>query len=279
MTLVIDCFPYNGEEVVELRIKYLYEVVDHFVIVESRYTHSGRLKPFLYFERNRDTFASYMAKITYLIIDVFPSPDPNWLESFGKQYPDETLKRSWWRECYQRSYGHEYVKRTFAGTPFIISMCDADEIPRVDVLADCRILYDKLSESPIYLEMAFFYYNFMWVKKMRWYYAFLLNDKYNAHECNFVRCRIPRENYIPNGGWHFSYFFSKDNIRRKLVSFAHLECNQDQFKTEEFLERCLSHGIDIADRGDAEDLVPNTNTEDLPTGWRELQAYLTHVQK
>ena len=43
--MIIDAFTFfNEKELVQLRIKYLNDVVDNFVIVEGNFTHTGKKK-------------------------------------------------------------------------------------------------------------------------------------------------------------------------------------------------------------------------------------------
>ena len=70
--LLIITFPYNGEPMALLHLKYLYHFVDMFVIIEARWTHSGRRKPYLYFYKNYHSFLPYAKKIHFLLIDSFP---------------------------------------------------------------------------------------------------------------------------------------------------------------------------------------------------------------
>ena len=60
---IIDTFPYNGEMVAELRLKHLFSDVDEFIVVESRVTHSGKQKDFLYVERDWKSFEPYLSKV------------------------------------------------------------------------------------------------------------------------------------------------------------------------------------------------------------------------
>lgn len=60
---IIDTFPYNGEMVAELRLKHLYGDADEFIIVESRVTHSGHKKEFLYVDRDRHIFEPCLSKV------------------------------------------------------------------------------------------------------------------------------------------------------------------------------------------------------------------------
>ena len=48
---VYDYVIYNGEPIIEFRLKYLNDYVDRFIIVESIYTHSGNKKEDFYFNR------------------------------------------------------------------------------------------------------------------------------------------------------------------------------------------------------------------------------------
>ena len=41
---IYDYVLYNGEPIIEFRLKYLNDYVDYFIIVESIYTHSGKKK-------------------------------------------------------------------------------------------------------------------------------------------------------------------------------------------------------------------------------------------
>jgi hypothetical protein len=46
--LKLDIILFNGEPIIKLRIPYLYDTVDYFVIIESKETHSGIIKEELY---------------------------------------------------------------------------------------------------------------------------------------------------------------------------------------------------------------------------------------
>ena len=59
--MLIDAFTYfNEKELVELRIKYLNPIVDHFVIIESNITFTGKEK-----KSGRDGFIVYMGNEIY----------------------------------------------------------------------------------------------------------------------------------------------------------------------------------------------------------------------
>ena len=66
---VFDCFTFWHEFLaLEIRLEELYEVVDYFIIIESKYTHTGEMKPF-YLRENLYKFTKYADKII-LVNDV-----------------------------------------------------------------------------------------------------------------------------------------------------------------------------------------------------------------
>ncbi len=63
---IFDCFMYFDEDIVlDLRFNYLNQFVDQFVIVESRFTHSGKRKDLKF---NIENFKEFKDKIKYLVI-------------------------------------------------------------------------------------------------------------------------------------------------------------------------------------------------------------------
>ena len=64
---VYDCFTfYNEFELLELRLKSLWDVVDCFVLVEADKTQSNIPKPF-YFNERKAEFAEFLPKIRHLM--------------------------------------------------------------------------------------------------------------------------------------------------------------------------------------------------------------------
>lgn len=71
----------------QIRLTTLYDVVDFFVIVESRVTHQGRPKA-LHYADNKRRFAKYEAKIAHVVLDelqgqfsYFKCAIPTWANS------------------------------------------------------------------------------------------------------------------------------------------------------------------------------------------------------
>jgi beta-1,4-mannosyl-glycoprotein beta-1,4-N-acetylglucosaminyltransferase len=54
---------------------------------------------------------------------------------------------------------------------------------------------------------------------------------------------------IRNGGWHFSYLQSPDDILKKITAFSHGERNQDKFKNITRIEEKIKLQKNIFDLG------------------------------
>ncbi len=69
---VFDCFMYYNEDtVLELRLNYLNQYADYFVIVESTFDHRGQKKKLNF---NINKFINFKDKIKYYVLDSQP-PD------------------------------------------------------------------------------------------------------------------------------------------------------------------------------------------------------------
>jgi len=112
---IFDCFPlFNEIELLEIRLKELWDVVDQFVIVEAKQTFSGNPKPMCLLD-NKERFAKYMPKIRYVMVDDFPPG----LDDWGK-------------ETHQRNEIRRELSDVLPDDIVILS--DVDEIPRADVV-------------------------------------------------------------------------------------------------------------------------------------------------
>lgn len=277
--LLFDVFSYNGEPIVELRLKYLAPFVDQFVIVEARQTHSGKPKDELYIEKYGDVFAPYKNKIKFIVIDEFPSMPTDWPQKHGDgAYMKDISYESWYRERYQRDIAKEYLLANFAQKEFIVICGDVDEIIKDEIAAGLKKQYFAFRD-PVYFEMKFYYYNFSWQKRFPWYMAYVVNDLGLRRESlSHFRTVHPKTKFIPNAGWHASYFLNVRDLQRKLESFAHRECDRGQNKSHDYLRKCLSHGSDISGRGESEDCV-QTSISALPNSFQEFHHKIVFLQK
>ncbi len=233
MPKVYDCFLYDGEEVLDLRLRLLWDVVDWFVIGEAEITHAGQPKA-LRFDRQRYAWA--MPKIRYLPMDatVFA----------GRADP-------WRRENWQRI---RLVDGCADAAPDdVVMVSDVDEIPdpaRVAGPANhpgqgIRV-FDQL--------LFYFYGDYLCTSAPIWKgtraIAAATLGKVSLQD---IRTRDKETGLalvpVPGGGWHFSYLGGIDRIIDKIERTVHTEVNVPRFKNRAQIVARIARGEDIYFRG------------------------------
>lgn len=107
MAAIVDLFIYSGEPIAELRVEYLYEVVDQFVIVEV--TESDNTE----FDKHKGAFEPFRDKIQYL--RVHPS------------------------EKQPFAYAQTHIRKLF--DTFIVMACDVEGIPSIETVRELPSRY------------------------------------------------------------------------------------------------------------------------------------------
>ena len=220
--MIYDCFTFFNElDLLEIRLNTLNNYVDYFVLVEATKTFTGKDKP-LYYNENKERFKQFENKIIHIIVDT---------------YPDST--NPWVLENHQRNS----IANGFANCKDndIILISDLDEIPRPELI-------DKYKEIPgvkLFEQITCHYYiNCVSTVKINWllgtkmlsyhdYKHLYDNEKpqFNGHLLEEMNkgvtpslIRYYKKTYhIPDGGWHFTYLGSIENIKYKLESISHTE--------------------------------------------------------
>ncbi|AEF53548.1 glycosyl transferase [Marinomonas posidonica] len=231
---LIDVFLfYNELDLLELRLKSLYEFVDFFVITECEETFSGKKKELL-FLKNRERFLKFEDKIIYNRVS---NKDLAFLQSESgkfKKYitnfdvphkhkhsnrPANILHSSLKREITHRDSAIlGLVKIAKYGD--IVFISDVDEIPNPNVVKSFR---NKKIESPSYFEMKWYMY---WVNnqvsKCNWYGTVAFEySMLEGKSLDLLRYSSSDHKNVPgliikNAGWHFSYLGGADAISNKL---------------------------------------------------------------
>jgi beta-1,4-mannosyl-glycoprotein beta-1,4-N-acetylglucosaminyltransferase len=283
---IIDYFLYNGEPIVEFRLDYLNEVVDYFVLIESRYTHSGNKKPFLYSEKNKELFQKYEKKLMIIIIDEFPNRyEYKKLEKVLKFNKDkiDLYEEAWLREKYNRNYAYDIIIDRFK-EPFIIMVCDVDEIPNRNKVKHLYSGYDILHDG-LKIQMSLLCYGFRWkFENYEWYCPFVITDKKlrnKTFSLDLMRMNgyFEKDNvkYIINGGWHITSYLTPNDIIRKLESFSHVECNKERIKNRNYILKCMLSGRFFeSSKNKIEVLIPTTENE-LPENYKPFQEKMDNL--
>ena len=246
---VFDCFTFFNEiDLLKIRLEYLYDHVDYFVISESNQTHSGHPKP-LYFEDNKSLFSRWLHKIIHIVDDHYGLNS----HEFSRPSAYDPSAAQWTLERSQRDAIWRGLDQATEGDLVIVT--DVDEIwnPRLLRLLSTSAAVPSVAR----LGMSFHYYyvncvgvgqnNRLWTHP----YYFKLGSLPAGRSLSSVRTetKLPT---IRGVGWHFSYLGGEEKIREKLEAFAHQEYNTEEYKDLVHLQRSLDLCIDHLKRDGVE---------------------------
>jgi beta-1,4-mannosyl-glycoprotein beta-1,4-N-acetylglucosaminyltransferase len=251
MPRIYDCFTYNNEDLLlSLRLETLNPCVDKFVIAESPFTHTGKPKP-LYFDPSR--FGKFADKIIHLVVEDMPLNPGD----------------SWANEMHQRNALERGLTDARPSDWVIIS--DVDEIPHPDAIARYRPwnLYGTFIQK-LY---CYFFNNLAvqaqrateprwWVRSkittlahLREFFGTPQNLRIYKPEPGFRGAlkqlhRKIRHQRLHDGGWHFSWLMTPEEMIKKMESFAHTEFDQPHLKSLDAIRSAIHENRDILGKGE-----------------------------
>ena len=177
---IIDSFLFFQElDLLEIRLRYLNDYVDSFVIVEACQTFTGQRKEFV-FEKNKERFTAYLHKIKYYKIQDFHGSYKSirkHLSSFDDSSYQKILnilekhdhypksKLYWVLDSYHREYLH-YALDQEANDDDIVLLSDLDEIP--SIMAFDKNIVDKFNQELVVFQQAEFKYFLNFYNDSEW---------------------------------------------------------------------------------------------------------------
>lgn len=259
--LIIDSFSFFQEyDMLEFRLKLLWDYVDYFVIVEADKTYTGVSKPLNYLTQ-RERFHPYQDKIIYHPVEIKNSYDGVPPEDYDPTHA------CWGIENEQRRAILDACKIfTDKG---ILLLSDLDEIPSRDVMMMIET-GEITGDVPIVCRQDFFYFNLKNLRKENWHGTIISNLAHarlvGVQTLRDTRNALP---FIFPGGWHLSYMDSVKAIQYKIESFAHQELNKPEFTDFSHITKCIESGSDLYKRG----------TESTPVGEDFFPDYFVKFAK
>jgi hypothetical protein len=147
-----------------------------------------------------------------------------------------------------------------------------DEIPRSEIIAGLR--QPVPPQTPIRLGIRFFYYHPKWAwlqdngSFFMWKHPEIVSgaDLKAGVDLNQVRHgHPPPKSFIPDAGWHLSYFGGVDGILRKIRYLAHQENNIPEFTERQRIIDAVTYGFDLFNRDSPHgNLGSNPEPNDVP---------------
>ena len=228
---IFDCFMYFDESLLlDLRLNYLDKFVDKFIIIECNYNHKGEIKKPTF---NKEKYKKFENKIEYVLL----KDQPKNIERINvkdteNETSDKYILNAIKRENFQRNYIKNCLSEATGNDWIIIS--DLDEIPNLS-----NVNFKNIKNKFIFFKQDMMYYKFnlklencSWVgtkacqmknlESPQW----LRNIKDRSYswwrlDTLFSKNKYRNIKFIDNGGWHFSYLKTPEEIEKKLKSYLH----------------------------------------------------------
>jgi beta-1,4-mannosyl-glycoprotein beta-1,4-N-acetylglucosaminyltransferase len=236
---IFDCITFFRENfITNIRFEILNNLVDYFVVCESKFDHTGKKKSLNFKLHN----CFFKKKIIYIVID---EPFPN------------NLKTGWARQAYQRDYMIYKIPNIQVNDYLFFS--DPDEIPNPSKLKNFKLK----KKYGIFLQ-KFYTYKFNIYNKYDSPWEGTRVCKFgDLKSINYMRQNILIKNLrkwwrpdkeknievIQDGGWHFNNILSPKELSKKLKKFAHQEYNLDIFTNEKKIRQRLKARKDLYNKG------------------------------
>ena len=228
---IFDCFMFYDEEMVlDIRLNYLNNFVDKFVIIESEYTHSGKKRKLIF---NINNYPKFKNKIIYIISREEPKNLSKIIEEDDEdkrnsKYILNALKR----ENFQRNEIQRGLVNVKSDDIIIIS--DVDEIPKLE-----NFNIKNISKKIVIFKQNLFYYKFnLKLNSFNWHGSkacrkkdlispqWLRNIKDKKYpfwrfDIFVSKKKYINIHYVENGGWHFTNIKSPKDLEKKFLNFLH----------------------------------------------------------
>jgi len=222
---IIDAFLfYNELDLLKVRLSYLGEHVDQFLITEANIDFAGKPKSFLL---NSELIQSlpFPEKIIYHREFIN-------LESIAWRYKriryrNRKSKFLWTIQDAQRNSLLKLLRNYNKNDIVIFS--DLDEFPAIPALHKAIEILNLDSSNPsrlaLSLQQLFFYFNVNSCAHADLFYGSVIAKnlaffKAKPHQLRADKNDLP---HIEDGGWHFSYFMDEEKIINKVLAISDVE--------------------------------------------------------
>ena len=233
---------FDEDLVLEIRLNTLYDIVDKFVIVEAKQDHAGKSKN-LNFQIEK--FKNFKDKIHYIVV-----------ENISKE---KDFKRKDWHENHARDqFQRNSLSQGYADClpDDLIMISDIDEIPDPKKIKE----FNLKSKYACFLQKNYqSKLNLLNVTNELWPGTKICQKKYLKSPQwlrNIKTKKIPfwkfykerQPQLIDDGGWHFSFLKSPEEIKKKIESYSHQEFNKENFTNTNNIAQRILNGKDLFDR-------------------------------
>lgn len=238
---IFDAFVYFQEiDILKLRLDYLYDYVDHFIIVESKQTHTGTIKEFNLERELNDSLKDYKKKIIYFKNEIVLSS----FNDIGSHKDDIIISKildlikplKFYNKNILR-HVNDTFQREMIRYPLYqvcqdndrILISDVDEIPNIEFVKDLKkidlnkILISKHHEFKYYINN---YSHSNWIGgTVGSSFKTLKNYSFNSLRHLAKKNAIRNSSISDKFGYHLTFFGGEELIKSKIKAYAHQEFN------------------------------------------------------
>jgi len=237
---IYDCFQYfNEDQMVDLRMNILNDSVDYFVISESTKTHQGNDKKLNF---NIENFKKYKHKIIYKVAEF--KEEKNFLNHKGGESIIEQHQRNNILNGLNEAHDND-----------LIILSDSDEIPDLKKVNQIK---PNTKFTAFSQKMFMYKLNLQNLNESGWIGSRICLKKnlplpQKLRDLKFKKYpfwRIDKKKLqIIDGGWHFSFLQTPNEIAKKIKSYSHGEFNTKDNIDIEKINNKIKNNIDIFNRG------------------------------
>ena len=279
---IFDCSMYFDEDMLlDVRLNILDKYVDKFIIVESKYLHSGKEKTLNF---NIKNFTKYKNKIEYLVLNENPKNIELIQNSDNNRAKEvKRLNNALRRENFQRNFIMKGLHE--AEDEDLVLISDIDEMPELSQLKNIKKI-NMFVQKMIYYKFNLMQPNMNWCgtrackKKYLISPQWLRNIKDKSYpfwrfDTIFSKKKFQNINFIQNGGWHFTSIKSPKDIFYKLSNFLHHHEFEESGLTENDMKKMISEEVILYDHSVDKTLNKYTGNQKLvKINDNELPRYL-----
>lgn len=245
--MIFDCFNFFNEfDLLELRMRTLWDVVDYFVAVESPVTFNGQPKPL----HLQDAMANGWCRELQPNLHVFvANPD---VVGTNKKASMERVRQ-------QQDMMPYACRRLGAKRDDLLLLSDVDEIPRPErIIAAMNILEhgeDGRTHRFVSLQQHICYYYLNLYRGPKWQGTCMAKMKDIPKRFSEMRLitrgtrgRTREGRVLYDAGWHFTFMGGAEAVSKKIRSYAHTEWDRPQFTDVERIKQRMREGRDPFER-------------------------------
>jgi len=252
------CIFFNEIDLLVLRLKELWDVVDRFVVIEATTTFQGKPKPL-----------NGLAAWERL------APFASKLRMWTVQLPEKGTAKQ--LEDIQRD---AVTQATVDAAPEdLIMLSDSDEIPHPESIpaADCLAAPNK----PVVFEQLFSFYFLNTVRSGKWQGTAAQHKGDMPPHAAALRSQTRPGTKIAftilrNAGWHFSFLGGAAGVVAKIKAYAHLEKNTPAFTDMKLVQARIKALKDPFDRAGC-DVTQVVVDEEFPKEVQLNMDQYTHL--